>query len=110
MEKINFEKEKVAVMQKISNEVLNDLKLDIAQVDDDFINETMTMRLTGFIYSNLSDERDLEYYFDRPTFLDWLFKRKRKAVFNLIVKDLLLNTPKTDNTMRVYVVDKKIKL
>jgi hypothetical protein len=102
---IKFEKEKVAVMQKISNEVLNDLKLEVSQVSDDFVNKTMTMRLTGFIYSNLADERNLDYYFDRPTFLDWLLRRKRKATFNLKVKDLLLNVPKTDNSMRIYVVE-----
>lgn len=105
-QEIKFEREKVAVMQKISNEVLNDLKLEISQVADDFVNETMTMRLTGFIYSNLADERILDYYFDRPTFLDWLLRRKRKATFNLKVKDLLLNAPKTENSMRIYVVER----
>lgn len=104
-QEIKFEKEKVAVMQKISNEALNDLKLEVSQVADDFVNETMTMRLTGFIYSNLADERNLDYYFDRPTFLDWLLRRKRKATFNLKVKDLLLNPPKTDNSLRIYVVE-----
>ena len=102
---IKFEKEKVTVMKKISNEVLNDLKLEVSKVSDDFVNETITMLLTGFIYSDLADERNLDYYFDRPTFLDWLLRRKRKATFNLKVKDLLLNDPKTDNSMRIYVVD-----
>ena len=88
---IKFEKEKIAVIDKISNNVLNDLKLEISQVAEDFVNETMTMRLTAFIYSNLAEERNLDYYFERPTFLDWLLRRKRKATFNLKVKDLLLD-------------------
>lgn len=102
----NFEKERVAVMQKRSKEVLNDLKLDISHDSDDFITGNMTMRLTGFIYSNLAEERNLYYYFDRPTFMDWLLKRKRTATFTLKVKDLLLNAPKTDNTIRIYTVDR----
>ena len=105
-QKIEFKKEKVAVMQKISNEVLNDLKFKDYHDADDFVNDTMTRHLTGFIYSNLADERNLDYYFDRPTFLDWLLRRKRKATFNLKVKDLLLNAPKTDNSMRIYVVER----
>jgi len=103
---IKFEKEKIAIMQKISNEVLNDLILEDGTCNDDFINDMFTMRLTASIYSNLADERSLDYYFDRPTFLDWLLRRKRKATFNLKVKDLLLNAPKTDNSMRIYVVDR----
>lgn len=104
-QEIIFEKEKIAVMQKISTELFNDLELEVSKVSDDFVNETMTMKLTGFIYSNLADERNLDYYFDRPTFLDWILRRKRKATFNLKVKDLLLNAPKMDNSMRIYIVD-----
>lgn len=104
-QEVIFEKEKIAVMQKISTELFNDLELDVSKVSDDFVNETMTMKLTGFIYSNLADERNLDYYFDRPTFFDWILRRKRKATFNLKVKDLLLNAPKMDNSMRIYIVD-----
>ena len=100
-----FEKEKIAVYQKISKEILSDLELLVSKADTDFIDKTMTMQLSGYIYSNLAEERVLHYYFDRPTFLDWLFRRKRKATFNLKVKDLKLNDPKTDNSIRIYIVE-----
>ena len=103
---IEFEKEKIATMQKISNEIFTDLELQVSQIDNDIIYNTMTMRLSGFIYSNLADERSLDYYFDKPTFLDWILRRKRKATFNLKVKDLLLNPPKTKNSIRMYVIEK----
>ena len=108
-QEIKFDREKVAVMQKISKEVLSNLKLEFSQGEDDFVNEAteaMTMRLTGFIYSNLAEERDLNYYFDRPTFLDWLLRRRRKATFKLRVEDLLLNPPTTNKTIRIYVTER----
>ena len=104
---IKFEKEKIAVMQKISKEVLNDLILEGGSVNDDYVNNTFTMRLTAYIYSNLADEKTLDYYFERPTFWDWILRRKRKATFLLRVKDLLLSAPKTDNSIRIYVVDRQ---
>jgi len=109
-EQIIFEKEKVTMVQKISEELLNGLKLETYKDIDAYFRKTMTLRLSGFIYSNLADERNLDYYFDRPTFFEWLFRKRRKATFNLKVKDLLLNAPKTDNSIRIYVVSASEKL
>jgi len=97
-----YKREKIAVMQKIEKEVLSDPKFEVFRDAEDFIHDTMTMRLTAFIYSDLADERNLEYEFKRPTFFDWLLRRKRKATFNLKVKDLLLNPPKSGKSMRMY--------
>lgn len=100
-----FEREKVAVMHKIERELLNDLSLQVSPFGDDFIKNTLTIKLSAFIYSNLAEERNLDYYFDRPSFLDWLLRKKRKATFKLKVKDLLLNAPKPENTMRTYNIE-----
>jgi hypothetical protein len=104
---IIFEREKVTVMQKIASNILTDTSLEIATVLDDFVKNQMTMKLAANVYYNLSEERDLEYICKRPTFLDWLLRREKKVIFNLKVKDLLLNPPKLDNTMRAYFVEQK---
>lgn len=70
----------------------------------DYIENLLTVRLSGFIYSNMIEERELTYYCDRPSFLDWLLRRCKKVKFNLKVKDLLLN-PKPENTERIYIVE-----
>ena len=101
MKKSEYTKEEVSVMQKISKEVLNDLTLEANAKSFDIMYNTITMRLSGYIYSRTSEERKLEYYFDRPSFLDWALRRKRKAIFNLIVKDLALKKPE-ENTLRTY--------
>jgi hypothetical protein len=102
METIEFKKEKIAVMQKISNEIIQDLCIKTGMDGDDIIYDQLTSRLTGFIYSNMAEERQLVYYCERPRFLDWLLRRTKRVVFNLKVKDLLLNPPKNVNTIRVY--------
>lgn len=101
-----YEKTKLFVESKISKELLNDIKIQTFSDDSDILTNMLTARMTAYVYSNLSEERNLTYYFDKPTFFEWLFRKKRKAVFNLKVKDLLLNAPKSENTMRIYVVDK----
>lgn len=88
----------------MSRKCLSDLKLSKGQTSDDFLQDKLTAQLTGFIYSNTIDERKLEYYLERPTFFDWLFRRRKKVVFDFKAKDLMLNPPKTnlDKILRVY--------
>jgi hypothetical protein len=102
---INFEREKVATYARISKEMLTDLKMKVEQSDDDFIYDLLHAQLVGYIYSNMSEERDLVYWCKRPTFFEWLFRKSKKVVFKLQVKDILLNPPKDKNTARIYQVE-----
>jgi hypothetical protein len=106
MERTTFTKEKITVMEKISNEVIRELKFESGQTGDDFMNDILTKRLSAFVYANTLEERELVYYCPRPTFFDWLFRRTKKAVWNFKVKDLLLNAPATPNTLRIYEIER----
>lgn len=98
-----FEKEKLTVMKKISNEVLKSTNFDISTEYMDFVKDQLTAKLAAFIYADTVVERKLEYWFDRPTFFDWLFRRRRKAIFKLKIKDILLNAPEIEkNVLRIY--------
>lgn len=99
-----YTKEKISEIQKISEEVFTNLQLEVGRIDDDFIYQELTLKLSGYVYSNMAEERDLVYYCDRPKSFDWLFRRKRKVVFHLSVKDLLIN-PNPKNTTRIYLID-----
>lgn len=103
-QEVRFNREKVAATMQMSRECLSDLKLSKGQTSDDFLQDKLTAQLTGFIYSNTIDERKLEYYLERPTFFDWLFRRRKKVLFDFKAKDLMLNPPKTnlDKILRVY--------
>jgi len=101
-----FRKEKAGAMTKISNQAISDLVLEKGQEGDDFLKELLTVQLSASIYTHLAEERELVYDFDRPTFTDWLLRRKRKAKFKLKVKDLLLILPISENSLRMYVTEK----
>ena len=104
--RIEFTKEKMAAIEKISKELLTESVVDIGQSSEDFLADTLSFRLSASIYSNMSEERDLVYEFKRPTFLDWLLRRKRIATFKLKVKDLLLIPPAMPKmTERIYLID-----
>ena len=90
---------------KISRELLDDIiigepKLSIGLVEDNFIRDQLTANLSAYVYANTMLERELVYYCEPPTFFDWLFRRKRRVVFTLIVNDILKNPPK-NNEVRI---------
>lgn len=96
-----YEKKEVAEQIKIPMSVFTEMKTETGQVMNDFVNETLTVQLQAFIYEQTIDERELIYEFNRPTFLDWLLRRKRKAIFHFKAADLLLNPPQEKN-LRTY--------
>ena len=100
---IEFKRERVAAQNKIAASALNDLAFSVSQVLDDFSQDMLTAQLEGYIYTHLADKRDLVYYCPRPKFFDWLFRRKKKVVFKLETKDMLLDAPKVENTARIFI-------
>ena len=98
---ITFEKGKISFITKI--------KMETGFTENDLIEENITARLTAEILERTVEEKTLEYTFKRPTFFDWLLRRKRKATFELKVKDLLLDPAnyKGFETVRTYEVKEK---
>lgn len=109
VDNIEFIKEKVSVETKISSDLITELNFYSQREYDDFVYNTMTVKLVGYIHSNLAEERDLVYHCKRPSFFDWLFRRRKSVTFNLKVKDLLINPPKTANTKRIYIFEQQTK-
>jgi hypothetical protein len=104
---VEFQREKIQAMKKISKSVFSDY---ILEYQEGFVEEMLTVKMAGFVYENMADERELVYCCPKPSFLDWLLRRKRKVVFNLKTKDLLIDPPKLENTARIYVVQEKIEI
>lgn len=95
-----FTKEKIRVINWISKELLNDFEVRCGF--EDFVKNEMYIELSAIIYSNLADERELVYFCKRPTFMDWILRRREKAKFNLKIKDLLSIPEKTKGTIRTF--------
>lgn len=101
---ITFNREKIASMMKISKRCISDIEIKTYQTSEDYITDKLTVQLEAFIYSNTIDERKLEYYLERPSFLDWLLRRRKKVMFDFKAKDLMLDAPikNKDKFIRIY--------
>ena len=58
------------------------------------MNELLTVQLKTWYYEMKAGTRDLVYYAPKPSFLDWLFGRQKKVVFQADVRELLLDAEK----------------
>lgn len=100
-----FEKKKFAVFTKFSADILNDIDVKIFE---DKITNTITARMEAFFYEKQVAEKEIVYYFDRPTFLDWLLRRRKTKRIKINISDVLNNPPKTlENTIRHYTLTKQ---
>jgi hypothetical protein len=60
---------------------------------DDYLAETFAYQLKAYIYKRIKEKRSIECIFERPSFLDWLLRRKRKLTKEIIISDILKNPP-----------------
>lgn len=90
---INFIREKVAVSTKISEVFANEMVLSAGREYDDFMRDEFTVKLEAFILTHVNEIQRITVYRERPTFLDWLFRRKREFTFEINCKDVLINPP-----------------
>lgn len=96
-----FEKLKLSAIEKISSDCITNISFYLGQTAEDILDDMYTFQIVGYVYSRTIDERKLTYYCERPTFLDWLFRRKKKIEFDFKASDLLINPPDED-TLRIY--------
>lgn len=90
---MTFKKERIVNDVKVSNLILSELDLSISQAGDDFVRQLFTMRLEAFILSRLNEEKTITVYKERPSFLDWLLRRRRAFTFEFSCKEVLINPP-----------------
>jgi len=106
-EKVEFTLEEISKIEKISRSVVSGSYVQPGYESDDFMKNLVTFQIGVYFYTNMAETRNLTFYCPRPTFLDWLFRRTKRVIFKLEVKDLLLNPPKMpDRTKRIYIVKK----
>ena len=104
-EKVEFDVKKLSAKHKFSKLLLSHAQFLSGHDGDDFVTETLTAMLEGYILSHTADNRVLRFECKKPRFLDWLLGRREIATFKLEVNDLLLNPPKLKNTKRVYMIN-----
>jgi len=98
--KMHFDKQKLRNYHKMSNEFI--ASCDMSVYIDGLMDETI-VSFDGWFYSNMADKKEIIHYCERPTFLDWLFRRQKKVIINVEAHDLLLNPPiLPKETARIY--------
>jgi len=103
--KIEFTKEKLSTDYQVSKDLINaisEVTFESGQTELDSILNLMTLRLDAYYLAHLSEKIPLQFECKRPTFLDWLLRRRQIAKFELHVKDLLLKPPALPDTQRIY--------
>lgn len=100
----NLETTKVAVMRKISEELLHDVKYQAEMTGDDVTVGLANEFLSAKVYSLMAEERILLYTCPKPSFFDWLFRREKTVYFELKIKDLVGLPEKRQGSERIYEV------
>lgn len=97
MKEIVFQKEKIGFTFKVSELLLDDIKLNFGNEDDDFARDIISAHVTSFILTSLNETQTITVYRDRPNFLDWLLRRRPTFRFEFNAKEVLKNPPRILN-------------
>lgn len=85
-------------------------KFVVGEHNDDFLRNELTAQLSAFVYERTKEKRELVHYLDRPRFLDWLLRRRKKVTIIVDFKEWLINPPIEDYGYGVIsIAETKIK-
>lgn len=108
-EKVAFDKVKMSYSRKISRQMITNSKITEGYSNDDFMRDMLSRRIESYFYANSQIKRELKYYTEKPTFLDWLFGKRKTVYFELDIQDILLSPPEIkEGACRIYVIKEKI--
>lgn len=96
-----FKRNSFVAYQKFSNEYASTIMLGFSQDSNDYFNETFSAKIQMDFFAKFIEERTFTKEFKRPTFFDWLFRRKPKYTFNVKVSEVTKYVPNGDNVLMV---------
>jgi|SRR5688572_6151161 len=105
IQEIKYNKEKVAANCKVSKELITDPKMFVGQEGMDYAMDTLTCQIETFIVSRLSETQKTRVYAERPTFLDWLLRRKRSFEIVVNAKEVIKNPPTFKGGSIMYAIN-----
>lgn len=84
MNELHFKPIKIADYIKVSKPMID-------TVNDDFIRDLLTVKLEGFIYAHTQGTQTITVLSEKPTFLDWLLRRKRSFTLKVDCLEVFKN-------------------
>lgn len=109
MREITFNKESIRTRTVYPMKLITDLKTEAFEYH---VDKQHVRQLDAFFYKRSLCEKNITYEFEieRPTFLDWLFRRKRTITKSIKVniEEVLKNPPNNNSidTLRIYDFEK----
>jgi hypothetical protein len=98
-----FKRNSFVAFEKFSKEYISPINMTINNEGNDFITNQLTVRLKTDLYEQFIETRTFTKEFKRPTFFDWLFRRKTRYTFNVNVSEVTKYIPNVDNILRVEI-------
>jgi len=107
---IAFDVKKLGFFRKVSKKLIMGGEMAVDLDFDDFVKNTLTVKLEAWFLEHQTEKRVIDYYFPRPKFSEWFWGKikgtQRKVQIQVDVNDLLLDPPPLkDGTMRFYVIE-----
>jgi hypothetical protein len=62
--------------------------------NEEYCQDQIQFNLEAYVLEHCWQKKQVDFTFERPSFLDWLFRRKRKVRIDLDIKDILIDPPK----------------
>lgn len=101
LEEIVFKRERLTVGSRLSNNFIANAKIDVIQ---DHLYHSWSTHLDAYFYTHLKDTQTITVYHKRPTFFEWLFRKKIAIEVSIECKELFRNPPELDHNPFLYVV------
>ena len=104
MSKLVFHKNKLALITQMDSCMMDDVQLEAGCNNADFMRNTFTLKLTAGFMAAMNETKTITVQAKRPSFLDWLLRRKRSFVFTVNSKEVLKNPPVVHGNVLIYEV------
>lgn len=90
-----YEKKKICATAKMPIVRIDDKVVEMTQIDDDIINDRLTVRLTAKVYEHTKKEQTIFGDIPRQKFWDYIRRRKQCVALNVRSFDYLSEDGKT---------------
>ncbi len=94
MEELIFNKKVLALTSTVSEQLMEEVKLDIGRNGIDFIQDQFTMRLQAYILASQEEIKEVEKYAAPQKFWDWVFRKQQRFIFTINCTEIFLNPPR----------------
>lgn len=104
-----FYKEKIALQERVSELLFNEIDFTIGRNSDDFVKGMFTMQLNAFVLSRINERLTIRVCKPRPTLWEWLTRKPRVFDFVFIAREVLKKPPQLEAGQSVLLYDLKTK-